>query len=158
MLERLSPTVRNLLLAGLGVGLCAFAWSVRSVLNPLIAAYFLAYAIHPMVIALQRRRGFSRAAAVNTIFGLFFFAVLITLVGLGLQANRLVRSLPDLAENVEGSLDAWIAEHPAAVSWVLELVDEEVEEQDAEAGAPPPAAEPESGTSNWTECGVRLHR
>jgi len=43
MIERLSPTVRNVALAAIFVLTAWFLWSVRSVLNPLILAYLLAF-------------------------------------------------------------------------------------------------------------------
>ena len=67
MLERLTPARRNLALAALGVLVLWFAWTVRSVLNPLLLGYLLAYIVHPLVLKLEHR-GWSRRAAVNAIF------------------------------------------------------------------------------------------
>lgn len=151
MIERLSPTTRNVLLAALGIGLLVFFWTVRSVLNPLIAGYFLAYAIHPMVLGLQARMRFSRTAAVNTIFGLFFIVVSLALFGLGMQARRLVIDAPEVARSAEAQLDTFIEEHPAIVSWLIEMVEEEEPATDGTGAAEEPAgaaqeqpAQPES--------------
>ena len=38
-----------------------FSWTVRSVLNPLLCAYLLAYVLNPLVARLERR-GWSRRA------------------------------------------------------------------------------------------------
>ena len=67
MLERLSRTRRNLVLLALAVLTAWFAWTVRGVLNPLLAGYLLAYILLPLVAAVERR-GHSRRAAVNLIF------------------------------------------------------------------------------------------
>jgi predicted PurR-regulated permease PerM len=77
MLERLSRTRRNLVLLALGVLTAWFAWTVRGVLNPLLAGYLLAFILLPLVSAVERR-GHSRRAAVNLIFVAGF--VLSTLV------------------------------------------------------------------------------
>ncbi len=79
MLERLSKTHRNLALLAIGVVLTWFAWTVRSVLNPLILGYLLAYILRPLVQRLQDR-GMGRRPAVNVIFIVFG---LIFLVGGG---------------------------------------------------------------------------
>jgi hypothetical protein len=55
-----------------------FCWTVRSVLNPLILAYLLAFILHPLVLTLERR-GWKRRSAVNFIFGAFL--ALLTLLG-----------------------------------------------------------------------------
>jgi len=55
VLDRLSPVRRNLALAGLFALLVWFFWSVRSVLNPLILGYLLAFVVHPLVLRLERK-------------------------------------------------------------------------------------------------------
>jgi predicted PurR-regulated permease PerM len=67
MLERLSPARRNFALLVLAAAVLWFCWTVRSVLNPLILAYLLAYVLHPLVERLEAR-GWSRKTAVNVIF------------------------------------------------------------------------------------------
>ena len=67
MLDRLSPTKRNVALGVLAVLLLWFFWSVRAVLNPLILGYLLAFIVHPMVRRLQAR-GWKRRSAVNVLF------------------------------------------------------------------------------------------
>ncbi|MFT7485851.1 MAG: putative PurR-regulated permease PerM, partial [Candidatus Paceibacteria bacterium] len=64
MLRKITARTRNLLLALVGLLLLLFAWKVRSVLNPLITAYFLAFVLHPLVLRLQNY-GWSRLRAVN---------------------------------------------------------------------------------------------
>jgi len=57
----------------LSVGL----WYIRSILEPLIIAAFIAYLIHPAVNYLTRRTRLKRPAAVN----LVYFVTLAVLVG-----------------------------------------------------------------------------
>ena len=85
MLRKISPRTRNGLLALVGILLLAFAWMVRSVLNPLIAAYFLAFVLHPLVLRLQNY-GWSRKRAVNTIFLTAFLVFGSVSFGIGVQA------------------------------------------------------------------------
>ncbi len=92
MLERLSRTRRNLvllLLAGLAVWFC---WTVRSVLNPLLFGYLLAYILLPLVAAVERR-GHSRRASVNLIFAVGFLFSTLVLLGLGWQFRTLAKDL-----------------------------------------------------------------
>ena len=123
MFERLSPTRRNWLLALLGVGLLWFAWTVRWVLNPLIAAYFLAYVVHPMVMRLQRR-GWTRRKAVNTIF--ITAAVIATLVstGIGFQAVQYGREVQSKAwlRVQTAKLNAFIEDHDKSVRWTADAL------------------------------------
>src|SRR5688572_3133381 len=92
MLERLSPAKRNVALAALGILILWFAWTVRSVLNPLILGYLLAFIVHPLVLSLERR-GWRRKRAVNLIFVTGFVAF--SLLGLAVlqQSHSLVRTL-----------------------------------------------------------------
>jgi len=69
MLERLPRAARNLALLALALLAAWFCWTVRSVLNPLLVGYLLAYILLPLV-AWVERRGHSRRAAVNLIFGI----------------------------------------------------------------------------------------
>jgi putative permease len=52
-------------------------WYIRSILEPLIIAAFIAYLIHPVVNFLTRRTRLSRPAAVN----LVYFVTLVVLIG-----------------------------------------------------------------------------
>jgi predicted PurR-regulated permease PerM len=65
-----------------------FSWTVRSVLNPILCAYLLAYVLSPMVVRLERR-GWSRRAAVGVIFTVFALSILVIGLGVGLQAQAL---------------------------------------------------------------------
>src|SRR4029077_14783325 len=80
MLERLPRARRNLVLFVLGVLAAWFAWTVRSVLNPLLCGYLLAYILLPLVARVERR-GHSRRAAVNLIFVTGFVLALLVFVG-----------------------------------------------------------------------------
>jgi len=88
MLERLSRTRRNLVLLTLAVLAAWFAWTVRGVLNPLLAGYLLAYILLPLVSAVQLR-GHSRRAAVNLIFVAGFVLATVVLAGLAWQMRAL---------------------------------------------------------------------
>ena len=79
MLERLSRVKRNVALGILALLVGWFCWSIRSVLNPLLLGYLLAYILHPLVRRVQKR-GLSRRAAVNLTF--FWGFALVTIVGL----------------------------------------------------------------------------
>ncbi|MEW6072309.1 MAG: AI-2E family transporter [Planctomycetota bacterium] len=97
MLGRLPRGKRNLALAVLGALALWFAWSIRSVLNPLLIGYLGAYVLHPFVVRVEGL-GFSKRAAVNlTFFSGFVVAALLSLVvvlqmrGLALEVVRSVR-------------------------------------------------------------------
>lgn len=109
MLERLSPHRRNIALAVLGLLVAWFAWTVRSVLNPLILGYLLAYILNPMVQNLERR-GWGRRAAANLIFIAFFLVTTVTTAAVLQQGRQLVHevSSTDLAERVQRNLPTWI--------------------------------------------------
>jgi len=129
MLERVTPAWRNAILLVLGVLVLWFGWSVRAVLNPLIAAYFLAYVVHPMVLRLEKR-GFARRAAVNVIFiGALLSSVLIA--GLFLVQGRgllgeISRS-DGLASTVQDRLDTFVNEHEGKFQWLLDRMESEEE-------------------------------
>jgi predicted PurR-regulated permease PerM len=84
MLERLPRARRNLVLFVLGVLAAWFAWIVRTVLNPLLCGYLLAYILLPLVARVERR-GHSRRAAVNLIFMTGFVLALLVFVGVAWQ-------------------------------------------------------------------------
>jgi predicted PurR-regulated permease PerM len=88
MLERWSPFWRNLALALIGLLVLWFAWSVRAALNPLLIGWLLAYMLHPLVLALERR-GWSRKLAVNVIFVSFLVGVVLMLGAVFLQGRSL---------------------------------------------------------------------
>ncbi len=88
MLERLSPTRRNLALLLLAALFAWFAWSIRSVLNPLLLGYLCAFILHPLVQRIERL-GLSRRIAVNLTFVGGFLAASAILLGLTLQIRSL---------------------------------------------------------------------
>ena len=72
-----SLSVRYLVFAALFILLAAGLWAIRSVLEPLVIAAFIAYLIHPAVNYLTRRTSLARTAAVN----LVYFITLAVLIG-----------------------------------------------------------------------------
>ncbi|MFT4537881.1 MAG: putative PurR-regulated permease PerM [Planctomycetota bacterium] len=116
MLERLTPARRNFVLGLLGVIVTWSAWSVRSVLNPLLLGYLLAYIVHPMVLHLERG-GWRRRSAVNVIFIAAGLIGMVVGTGLFLQGRDLTVKLAgsDLFLNAEVQvqeslvhLDSWL--------------------------------------------------
>lgn len=88
MLAQSSPTTRRIVLAVLFALTLWFAWTVRTVLNPILLGYLLAYVLHPMVQRLERR-GFRRRTAVGVIFGAFALAMLVLGIAVAVQAKHL---------------------------------------------------------------------
>jgi predicted PurR-regulated permease PerM len=88
VLERLSRTRRNLALLALAILVGWFCWTVRSVLNPLLVGYLLAYIMLPLVARLERR-GYSRRASVNLIFVTGLALATLVVVGVGWQMRTL---------------------------------------------------------------------
>jgi len=72
-----SSPVRYLVFGVVFILLAVGLWFIRSILEPLIIAAFIAYLIHPLVNYLTRRTRLSRPAAVN----LVYFITLAVLVG-----------------------------------------------------------------------------
>jgi len=72
-----SSPVRYLVFGVVFILLAVVLWVIRSILEPLIIAAFIAYLIHPLVNYLTRRTRLSRPAAVN----LVYFITLAVLVG-----------------------------------------------------------------------------
>jgi putative permease len=72
-----SKSVRYLVFGVVIIFLTAGLWYIRSILEPLIIAAFIAYLIHPMVNYLTRRTRLSRTSAVN----LVYFITLAILIG-----------------------------------------------------------------------------
>ena len=137
MIERLSPGWRNAILITLGLLTLWFCWTVRAVLNPLIAAYFLAYVVHPMVLKLERR-GFARRAAVNIIFiSALLFTVVISAT-VFFQGRGLLRDMTrgdGIFVKLEQGLDTFVAEHEDKCQWILDHIEteEDVPEEGAES-------------------------
>ncbi len=88
MLERLSRGRRNLVLLVLAVLVVWFAWTIRSVLNPLLVGYLLAYILHPFVLKVEAL-GVSRRAAVNLIFVAGLLLAALVTFGLVSQMRQL---------------------------------------------------------------------
>ncbi|MCE9594908.1 MAG: AI-2E family transporter [Planctomycetes bacterium] len=115
MLERLSPSRRNLVLVVLGALVLWFSWTVRTVLNPVILGYLLAYVMHPLVEKLERR-GWSRRTAVNLIFVGFGVLMALTALSLFWQGKALLdeiasmfapndaANVPELQTRLDGAL------------------------------------------------------
>jgi predicted PurR-regulated permease PerM len=72
-----SKQVRYLVFGVVFILLAVVLWYIRSILEPLIIAAFIAYLIHPAVNYLTRRTRLSRPAAVN----LVYFITLTVLIG-----------------------------------------------------------------------------
>lgn len=127
MLERITPAWRNGILLLLGALVLWFGWTVRAVLNPLIAAYFLAYVVHPLVLRLERR-GFSRRAAVNVIFVGAFGGTLLVAGVFFIQGRGLVREIvrqDGLITTVQEKLDTFVSEHEEKFRWILDKIESE---------------------------------
>ncbi len=123
MLTRFTPRTRNLILAILAVLGLAFAWQVRSVLNPLITAYFLAFVLHPLVLRLQNY-GWSRKRAVNTIFliAVALFGVVST--ALLVQAAHYTQLIvqEEWQERQVSKVDEFLERNEEDIAWVRELI------------------------------------
>jgi predicted PurR-regulated permease PerM len=112
-------------------------WSVRTVLNPLILAYLLAFVAHPLVLKLERR-GWKRRRAVNVIFA--SFALLMVLIGTGIffQGRGLARELGSedgLGLKVRERLEQAIEQYHDEISWAIQLLPRRAEEKKGETPA-----------------------
>src|SRR5690349_3617510 len=135
MLDRLTPTWRRVALAAIAFVVLWFCWSVRSVLNPLILGYLLAFVLHPLVLKLERR-GWKRKRAVNFIFGAF--AALLTGIALVVffQGRGLARELGSeqgLGAKVSERVDQALEKYKPQVQWLIEHLPRERKD---DAGAP----------------------
>ena len=155
MLERLSRTKRNLALAGIGILILWFAWTVRTVLNPLILGYLLAYILHPLVVKLERH-GWRRGRAVNLIYITAFVAITLFGVAVFQQTQGLVRavsraSAPEGQSRESGSLvglaidrlEDFVQEHEAWFAWIIPQPAEEAAPQ----GTPTETVTPDGGAT-----------
>ncbi|MDP6539744.1 MAG: AI-2E family transporter [Planctomycetota bacterium] len=142
MLERFSPTTRNVLLAFLGVVAVWGAWEVRSVLNPIIAGYFAAYVVHPLVLQLQAR-GWSRRKSVNLIFLSFALGLTVLLAGLLLQGRMLAEDVRDerVIGRAEEQVDAFLERHQGTIDRVRGFLFSERDGEDAADDGQAAAAE-----------------
>src|SRR5688572_21726929 len=121
MIDRLSPLARNVVLVVLALLFAWFCWEVRSVLNPLILGYLLAFILHPLVLRLEKR-GWTRRKAVNVIFGAF--AVLLVLLGLVLffQARTLARSFSSeegFGQKIDARIEEAIRDNQKELQWIF---------------------------------------
>jgi predicted PurR-regulated permease PerM len=88
VLDRLASNQRRWALGVLFLLVLWFCWTVRSVLNPLLLAYLLAYVLQPLVTRLEQR-GFKRSAAVGVIFAVFALSFAILGLAVFYQAHSL---------------------------------------------------------------------
>ncbi len=88
MIDPKASLRRRWILGGLFVLLVWFSWSVRSVLNPILLAYLLAYVLTPLVARLEKR-GFGRRSAVGVIFTAFALSILVVGFAVTMQAQSL---------------------------------------------------------------------
>jgi predicted PurR-regulated permease PerM len=127
MLDRFSPVARNAALVLLFALLAWFCWIVRSVLNPLILGYLLAFILHPMVLTLERR-GWKRRSAVNLIFGVFLTGITLLGVVIILQGRGMYRELTadkGLSEQVKARVDEALHRYQGEIDWTLKLFQKE---------------------------------
>lgn len=92
MIEKLSRGRRNLALGVLGLLVLWFAWSIRSVLNPVILGYLCAFILTPVVVWVERR-GFSRLTAVNLTFAAGFLGAGLVVLVMSVQVLGLVNEV-----------------------------------------------------------------
>lgn len=144
MIERLSKTRRNIALIAVFLVVGWFAWTVRSVLNPLILGYLFAYILRPLVQRLENR-GFQRRTAVNVIFALFGVSALLLLGGVYVQARdfitsqvRLVESGSDPFQRAERAIDSLLGDTGA---WIDETFGRDVEVLEGDGDGAPPDGE-----------------
>ena len=127
MIDRLSPFARNAALVVLFSLLVWFCWSVRSVLNPLILGYLLAFILHPLVLWLEKR-GWKRRSAVNTIFGAFAVLITVFVAAMIFQGRGMYQDLvveQGISTRIRQRIDEGLHEHQAQIEWVLALFHKE---------------------------------
>ncbi len=145
---------RNLGLGLVGV-LCAwFAWHIRTVLNPLLLAYLLAYMVHPIVLKLEKRK-WTRMRAVNTIYLLCMALGLVVSILFWSQGASLFQRVVANARNQDSGLFMTLdqrfgdlVEDHKDSGWVAWLLDEggesDAETDPVEGGDPGPDPEPDA--------------
>ncbi len=155
MLERLSKTHRNLALAAVAVLLAWFAWTVRSVLNPLVLGYLLAYILRPMVQRLQDR-GMGRRRSVNIIFVTFGLLMLLVFGATFVQGKQFIENQivhvqegDDLFTRAQKNIDkllglggAWVEKNLQSDA-AEELEGGSAEAEPEQTGEPEQSGEPE---------------
>ena len=85
------------------------AWVVQEILNPLVAAYVLAYIAHPLVLRLEGR-GWSRQRSVNTIYAVLAVLTAGTLVAVWTQGSHLAARVLDPEAGLLATLDLRLGE------------------------------------------------
>ncbi len=145
---------RNLGLGLVGV-LCAwFAWHIRTVLNPLLLAYLLAYMVHPIVLKLEKRK-WTRMRAVNTIYLLCMALGLVVSILFWSQGASLFQRVVANARNQDSGLFMTLdqrfgdlVEDHKDSGWVAWLLDEggesDAETDPVEGDDPGPDPEPDA--------------
>lgn len=143
MLERLPRNRRNIGLALVAVLVLWFAWSIRSVINPLILGYMLAAIVVPIVRGLTKR-GWSHRTSVVVVFAGATLMSLLLAVGMVVQMRFLVADLMphlrtgEVSESSEGRASAGdTAEDEAGAR------DETEETEGANAGGPNTTSSPD---------------
>jgi predicted PurR-regulated permease PerM len=127
VIDRLSPIARNTALAILFALLAWFCWTVRSVLNPLILGYLLAFILHPLVLKLEKR-GWKRQTAVNTIFGAFAVAISLLVVVLIAQGRAMYSDLSSdkgISIQVRERIDEGLRDYQKEIDWILKALHRE---------------------------------
>ncbi|MDZ4771888.1 MAG: AI-2E family transporter [Planctomycetota bacterium] len=135
MIERLSPTARNIALVALFLLIGWFLWSVRSVLNPLILGYLLAFVAHPLVLRLEKR-GWKRRRAVNFIFGAALVLMTLVAAGVYFQGRGLARELVSdqgLGLKVRERIEQAAEQYHDEISWVIQYLPKPANESKGEA-------------------------
>jgi len=123
VIDRFHPILRNVVLAALFLLVGWFCWSVRSVLNPLILGYLLAFVVHPLVLRLEQR-GWRRRKAVNFIFTAFAVGFVLLAFVIFVQGRGLARELSGeggLQKTISERVDQALAEYKDEVNWVMRL-------------------------------------
>ena len=147
----MSPVARNITLFCVFALIAWFCWSVRSVLNPLILGYLLAFVLHPLVLKLERR-GWKRRKAVNVIFTAFAIFITLFLFGVYLQGRALAREFAaedGLGHKVQQRVEQALEQHQQELQWVLQFLPHATEETASANGAS--ATEAEKAAARDTE-------
>jgi predicted PurR-regulated permease PerM len=155
LIDKLKKPWRNVVLALLVVLVGWFCWTIRSVLNPLILGYLLAYVAHPAVLKLEKR-GLSRRSAVNVIFVGTGLAAALVLFLIFLQGRSLVNRLndPELYDRTWGRLERELDQHSGMVEWITaRLPGADEPAADEPAADEPVADEPVDGAKDAGDTG-----
>jgi predicted PurR-regulated permease PerM len=136
VIDRFTPAIRNFVLTIVFVLLAWFCWSVRSVLNPLILGYLLAFVVHPLVLRLESR-GWRRRKAVNFIFTAFALGFVALALVIFFQGRGLARELSveqGLRKKVSERVDQALVEYKDEINWVVRLFRESKDQKGATPG------------------------